>query len=166
MLNFDAEKSANPFFDYFGLIFGAVWGVWGVAEFKLRLQADFNVSFHTPCTPGRGAADEKCSKTPQTPTATAFYKPIPPDRGHATAAAEAGAGASATVTASTAVAVAAEVANRQRGDAGPDQQAPVTQGTSGTPAKSAARTMWILTKYPNKKKSGFRPTTATQYATQ
>ena len=35
-----------------GLIFGAVWGVWGVAEFKLRLQADFNLSSHTPCTPG------------------------------------------------------------------------------------------------------------------
>ena len=33
-------------------IFGAVWGVWGVAEFKLRLQADFNSGFHTPCTPG------------------------------------------------------------------------------------------------------------------
>ena len=43
-------------------IFGAVWGVWGVAEFKLRLQADFNLSSHTPCTPGRGAADEIWSK--------------------------------------------------------------------------------------------------------
>ena len=40
-------------------IVGAVWGVWGVAEFKLRLQADFNLWFHTPCTPGRGAADQK-----------------------------------------------------------------------------------------------------------
>ena len=43
------------FLDYggdFGSIFGAVWGVWGVAEFKLRLQADFFPSFHTPCTPG------------------------------------------------------------------------------------------------------------------
>ena len=31
-------------------IFGAVWGVWGVAEFKLRLQADFFSHFtrHTP----------------------------------------------------------------------------------------------------------------------
>ena len=33
--------------------FGAVWGVWGVAEFKLRLQADFNLSSHTLCTLGR-----------------------------------------------------------------------------------------------------------------
>ena len=29
-------------------IFGAVWGVWGVAEFKLRLQADFNLGFTRP----------------------------------------------------------------------------------------------------------------------
>ena len=30
--------------------FGAVWGVWGVAEFKLRLQADFkrNLTRHAP----------------------------------------------------------------------------------------------------------------------
>ena len=41
-----------------GSIFGAVWGVRGVAEFKLRLQADFNSGFHTPCTPGRGAAEK------------------------------------------------------------------------------------------------------------
>ena len=34
----------------FGLIFGAVWGVWGVAEFRLRLQADFFSHFtrHAP----------------------------------------------------------------------------------------------------------------------
>ena len=32
----------------FGLIFEAVWGVWGVAEFKLRLQADFNLGFTRP----------------------------------------------------------------------------------------------------------------------
>ena len=30
------------------MIFGAVWGVWGVAEFKLRLQADFNLGFTRP----------------------------------------------------------------------------------------------------------------------
>ena len=63
-----AKKTMNfscRFFDYggdFGSIFGAVWGVWGVAEFRLRLQADFNLSFHTPCTPGRGAADKKSVK--------------------------------------------------------------------------------------------------------
>ena len=32
----------------FGSIFGAVWGVWGVAEFKLRLQADFNCDLTRP----------------------------------------------------------------------------------------------------------------------
>ena len=32
----------------FGLIFGAVWGERGVAEFKLRLQADFNLGFTRP----------------------------------------------------------------------------------------------------------------------
>ena len=32
----------------FWLIFGAVWGVWGVAEFKLRLQADFFSRFTRP----------------------------------------------------------------------------------------------------------------------
>ena len=34
----------------FGSIFGAVWGVWGVAEFRLRLQADFFSHFtrHAP----------------------------------------------------------------------------------------------------------------------
>ena len=53
MLKFDAEKKANADFEIdFGVNFGAVWGVWGVAEFKLRLQADFNSSFHTPYTPG------------------------------------------------------------------------------------------------------------------
>ena len=60
MLNFDADV-----FDFagdFGSLFGAVWGERGVAEFKLRLQADFNSGFHTPCTPGRGAADEKTFK--------------------------------------------------------------------------------------------------------
>ena len=58
MLKFDAEKKANADFEIdFGIHFGAVWGERGVAEFKLRLQADFNSSFHTPCTPGRGAAD-------------------------------------------------------------------------------------------------------------
>ena len=36
----------------FGSIFGAVRGVRGAVEFKLRLQADFNSGFHTPCTPG------------------------------------------------------------------------------------------------------------------
>ncbi len=32
----------------FGSIFGAVWGERGVAEFKLRLQADFNLGFTRP----------------------------------------------------------------------------------------------------------------------
>ena len=32
----------------FGSIFGAVWGERGVAEFKLRLQADFNSHFTRP----------------------------------------------------------------------------------------------------------------------
>ena len=59
MLKFDAEKYANADFEIdFWVNFGAVWGERGVAEFKLRLQADFNSGFHTPCTPGRGAADE------------------------------------------------------------------------------------------------------------
>ena len=49
MLNFDAEKSADADFEIdFGVNFGAVWGVWGVAEFKLRLQADFNLGFTRP----------------------------------------------------------------------------------------------------------------------
>ena len=42
MLNFDAEKKANADFEIdFGVNFGAVRGERGVAEFKLRLQADF-----------------------------------------------------------------------------------------------------------------------------
>ena len=50
----------------FGSIFGAVWGVWGVAEFKLRLQADFNSGFHTPCTPGGVRRMKKwCQKGPK-----------------------------------------------------------------------------------------------------
>ena len=51
MLNFDAEKSADFDFEIdFWVNFGAVWGVWGVAEFKLRLQADFFSHFtrHAP----------------------------------------------------------------------------------------------------------------------
>ena len=49
MLNFDAEKYANADFEIdFGSNFGAVWGVRGVAEFKLRLQADFNLGFTRP----------------------------------------------------------------------------------------------------------------------
>ena len=32
----------------FGSIFGAVWGLWGVAEFRLRLQADFNCDLTRP----------------------------------------------------------------------------------------------------------------------
>ena len=65
MLKFDAEKNADADFEIdFGVNFGAVWGERGVAEFKLRLQADFNSSSHTPCTPGRGAADQKYMKNP------------------------------------------------------------------------------------------------------
>ncbi len=42
MLNFDLEKYPKTDFGIdFGMNFGAVWGVWGVAEFRLRLQADF-----------------------------------------------------------------------------------------------------------------------------
>ena len=49
MLKFDAEKNAKTDFGIdFGMNFGAVWGVWGVAEFKLRLQADFNLAFTRP----------------------------------------------------------------------------------------------------------------------
>ena len=49
MLNFDTEKSADFNFEVdFWVNFGAVWGVWGVAEFKLRLQADFNLAFTRP----------------------------------------------------------------------------------------------------------------------
>ena len=42
MLNFDDEKYADFDFEIdFGVYFGAVRGERGVAEFKLRLQADF-----------------------------------------------------------------------------------------------------------------------------
>ena len=42
MLNFDDEKKANADFEIdFWVNFGAVWEERGVAEFKLRLQADF-----------------------------------------------------------------------------------------------------------------------------
>ena len=51
MPKFDVKKKIKTvdFID-FGWIFGAVWGVWGVAEFKLRLQADFFSHFtrHAP----------------------------------------------------------------------------------------------------------------------
>ena len=61
MLKFDAGKSAREIFHLpFWIDFWSGLGVWGLAEFKLRLQADFNkLSSHTPCTPGRGAADQK-----------------------------------------------------------------------------------------------------------
>ena len=51
MLIFDVEKKANADFEIdFWVNFGAVWGERGVAEFKLRLQADFNSHFtrHAP----------------------------------------------------------------------------------------------------------------------
>ena len=51
MLKFDAEKNANADFEIdFGVNFRAVWGERGVAEFKLRLQADFFSHFtrHAP----------------------------------------------------------------------------------------------------------------------
>ena len=51
MLKFDVEKYANADFEIdFWVNFGAVWGERGVAEFKLRLQADFNSHFtrHAP----------------------------------------------------------------------------------------------------------------------
>ena len=49
MLKFDAEKKANADFEIdFWVNFGAVRGERGVAEFKLRLQADFNSRFTRP----------------------------------------------------------------------------------------------------------------------
>ena len=40
--------------------FGGVGG-----QQNSSLQADFNLSFHTPCIPGRGAADPKSMKNPK-----------------------------------------------------------------------------------------------------
>ena len=54
MLKFDAEKKANADFEIdFWVNFGAVRGERGVAEFKLRLQADFFSHFTRP-TPQAG----------------------------------------------------------------------------------------------------------------
>ena len=54
MLIFDVEKKANADFEIdFWVNFGAVWGERGVAEFKLSLQADFNLAFTRP-TPQAG----------------------------------------------------------------------------------------------------------------
>ena len=63
MLEIDAEKSADADFQStFWLDFWSGLGERGLAEFRLRLQADFNLESHTPCTPGRGAADKKSVK--------------------------------------------------------------------------------------------------------
>ena len=58
MLKFDVIKNQknrriNRPWRYFDSFFGAVWGERGVAEFKLRLQADFNSRFTRP-TPQAG----------------------------------------------------------------------------------------------------------------
>ena len=65
MLNFDIEKYPNGDFGIdFGIHFGAVWGVWGVADFRQDFRQT-SPQFNTPCTPGRGAADENlCPNRP------------------------------------------------------------------------------------------------------
>ena len=53
MLNFDVIKNSKKSQNQSTLallwaVFWAVWGERGVAEFKLRLQADFNLGFTRP----------------------------------------------------------------------------------------------------------------------
>ena len=51
MLNFDIEKYPKTDFGIdFGMNFGAVWGVWGVADFRqdFRLTSFFHLTRHAP----------------------------------------------------------------------------------------------------------------------
>ena len=67
MLKFDAEKKANADFEIdFWVNFGAVRGERGVAEFKLRLQADFNSRFTRPAPQaGVRRMNKWCQKGPK-----------------------------------------------------------------------------------------------------